>query len=379
MVAYTFSLIHPEKVAGVVTLGVPFMPPGFFKSHQALPEGFYMKRWQEPGRAEADFGRFDAKTVVRNIYIMFSRSEIPIAGEDQEIMDLVEPSTPLPSWFTEADLSAYGDLYQKSGFQTALKVPYRSFEEKTGSPQQGVNDPKVEVTALLIMGEEDYVLKFPGMEEYLKSGEVKKYVPNLEIVYLPQGCHFVHEQFPDQSHQALPEGFYMRRWKEPGRAEADFGRFDAKTVVRNIYIMFSRSEIPIAGEDQEIMDLVDPLDPLPSWFTEDDLAVYGELYHKSGFQTALQVPYRSFAEKMGSPQQGPNDLKVEAPALLIMGEKDYMTKLPGAEEYLKSGEVKKYVPNLEIVYLPEGCHFVHEQFPDQVNQLVLNFLEHYKC
>lgn len=80
---------------------------------------------QEPGRAEADFARFDAKTVVRNIYILFSKSEIPIAPENQEIMDLVEPSTPLPSWFTEEDLSVYGDLYEKSGFQTALKVPYR--------------------------------------------------------------------------------------------------------------------------------------------------------------------------------------------------------------------------------------------------------------
>ena len=80
---------------------------------------------QNPGRAEADFSRFDAKTVVKNIYILFSASEIPIASENQEIMDLVEPDTPLPSWFTEEDLVAYGNLYEKSGFQTALKVPYR--------------------------------------------------------------------------------------------------------------------------------------------------------------------------------------------------------------------------------------------------------------
>jgi len=80
---------------------------------------------QESGRAEADFGRLDAKTVVRNIYILFSRSEIPIAEENQEIMDLVEPSAPLPPWLSEEDLATYGSLYQKSGFQTALQVPYR--------------------------------------------------------------------------------------------------------------------------------------------------------------------------------------------------------------------------------------------------------------
>ncbi|GJR50851.1 hypothetical protein Tco_1401372 [Tanacetum coccineum] len=39
-------------------------------------------------------------------------------------MDLVEPSTPLPSGFTEGDLVVYGALYEKSGFQTTLQVPY---------------------------------------------------------------------------------------------------------------------------------------------------------------------------------------------------------------------------------------------------------------
>ncbi|KAI3800377.1 hypothetical protein L1987_28467 [Smallanthus sonchifolius] len=63
MVGYTFALFHPEKVARIITLGVPFMPPDFHKSHEALPEGFYIRRWLEAGKAEADFGRFDAKTI----------------------------------------------------------------------------------------------------------------------------------------------------------------------------------------------------------------------------------------------------------------------------------------------------------------------------
>lgn len=143
-----FTLLHQDRVLSFVTIGVPFMPPRPPSHHNQLPEGFYIKRWkvtsvlhfpfhskllqpswrfslQEPGRAEADFGRLDAKTVVRNVYILFSRSEIPIAPENQEIMDLVEPSTPLPYWFTDNDLATYGALYEKSGFRTALQVPYR--------------------------------------------------------------------------------------------------------------------------------------------------------------------------------------------------------------------------------------------------------------
>lgn len=78
---------------------------------------------------------------------------------------------------------------------------------------------------------------------------------------------------------------------------------------------------------------------------------------------------RSFQQDYGTA-----DIIVKVPALLIMGEQDYVFKFPGMEDYIRSGKVKDFVPDLEIVYLPEGTHFVHEQLPDQVNQLILTFL-----
>ncbi|KAK3184174.1 hypothetical protein Dsin_031460 [Dipteronia sinensis] len=125
--AYMIAAAHPEKVAGIITMGVPFLIPGpmLLQFTDKLPKGFCILRWQEPGRAEADFGRFDVKTVIRKIYILFSASELQVASDDQEIMDLVDPSTPLPPWFSEEDLSVYAGLYENSGFCTALQVPYR--------------------------------------------------------------------------------------------------------------------------------------------------------------------------------------------------------------------------------------------------------------
>ncbi|CAL5342581.1 unnamed protein product [Camellia sinensis] len=192
--AYHFALLYPDRVSAVITLGVPFLltgPEAF--PRQFIPGGFYMLRWQEPGRAEKDFGRFDVKTVVKNIYILFSESELPIAGEDQEIMDLVDPLTPLPPWFSKEDLANYATLYEKSGFRTPLQVPYRAWLQ-----DYGVSDLEVKVPALLIMGEKDYVYKFHGIAEYITSGKVKEYVPDLEITFMPEGTHFVQEQFPDQ-------------------------------------------------------------------------------------------------------------------------------------------------------------------------------------
>ncbi|CAN4084022.1 unnamed protein product [Withania somnifera] len=194
-----FVNLHEERVSGFVVIGVPFFPPQP-REFKGLPEGFYVSRFGEPGRAEADFGRLDAKTVVRNVYILFSRSEIPIANEDQEIMDIVQPSTPLPPWFSEEDLAAYGVLYENSGFRTALQVPYRSLHEKVN-----ITDPTVHVPALFIKGEKDYFLKFPGTEDYINRGLLKSLVPNLQIVNLPEGTHFVQEQLPNEVNQLVLE------------------------------------------------------------------------------------------------------------------------------------------------------------------------------
>ncbi|KAJ4825871.1 putative polyol transporter 4 [Turnera subulata] len=257
--AYLVAVLHPEKVSGVITLGIPFMMPGpQAVQTDLMPKGFYITRWQEPGRAEADFGRFDVKKVIRNIYILFSGAEVPTATEDQEIMDLFDPSTPLPPWFSEEDLAAYASLYENSGFGFPLQV-YLVGADLGSFPA--------------------YMVASLYPERVL--GLVSLGIPFL----LPGPTYGVQTDL-------MPKGFYVLRWQEPGRAEADFGRFDMKTVIRNIYILFSGSELPTARDDQEIMDLVDPSTPLPPWFTEEDLATYASLYENSGFRFPLQVPYR---------------------------------------------------------------------------------------
>ncbi|ONI17399.1 hypothetical protein PRUPE_3G156800 [Prunus persica] len=197
--AYRVGVLHPERVCAIITLGTPFIQPGpSVVQNHLLPEGFYISRWQEPGRAELDFGRFDVKTVIRNIYILFSRSEIPIAAADQEIMDLIDPATPLPPWFSEEDLSVYASLYEKSGFCFALQVPYRKLKV-----DRSLIDPKVSAPSLLIVGEKDYSLKMPGVNNYIRMGAMKHLVPDLDVKFIEEGTHFMHEQFPEQVNQLI--------------------------------------------------------------------------------------------------------------------------------------------------------------------------------
>ncbi|OMP07869.1 Epoxide hydrolase-like protein [Corchorus olitorius] len=199
IVVSMLAALHPDRVSTAVLLGVPFLLPGLapLQAHLSLiPPGFYMFRWMVPGGAEADFGRFDAKTVIRKIYTMFSGSLPPVAADNQEIMDLVDSSTPLPPWFSEDDLAQYGSLYEKSGFKTALQVPYRTMFAPCG-----LDDRKITAPALLIMGEKDYVIKFPGLEDYIRSGKIKEFVPDVQ--FLPEGTHFVQEQCPEEVNQLL--------------------------------------------------------------------------------------------------------------------------------------------------------------------------------
>ena len=74
---------------------------------------------------------------------------------------------------------------------------------------------------------------------------------------------------------------------------------------------------------------------------------------------------------------GIKDPKITCPALLIMGEKDYALKFAGMEDYIRSGQLKHFVPDLEIIFVEEGSHFVHEQLPEKVNELLINFLDKY--
>lgn len=71
---------------------------------------------------------------------------------------------------------------------------------------------------------------------------------------------------------------------------------------------------------------------------------------------------------------GIKDPKITVPSLLIMGEKDYVMKFTGVEDFIRSGKVKEFVPDLDIIFVEDGSHFVHEQLPQQVNEILINFL-----
>ena len=155
-----------------------------------------------------------------------------------------------------------------------------------------------------------------------------------------------------------------------GVPEADFSRFDVATVIKKIYIMFCNSDMPIAAKNEQTLDLVKEDDPLPPWMTEDDLRVYADLYGKSTFEYPMQVPYRCL-EIVDTRIASRQNFVINAPVLLILGGKDYAIKIANVINQDNS----QLLPHMKVVHIEHGNHFVQEQFPQEVNEIIIEFLK----
>ncbi|EFJ24944.1 hypothetical protein SELMODRAFT_100032 [Selaginella moellendorffii] len=195
--------MRPDLVRAYASLGGPFVRAGGAPTF-GFPqeEGFYVNRFGVPGRAEKDFARFDTATVLKNIYTLFCRSELQIAGPDEEIMDLVTTSDPIPSWLTEEFIKVQSELYDKSGFECPLRFTYRDRMRKFELMAPWISMP-VTSRCLYITGKDDYVRKFPGLDEYVTGGGMKRDVPNLVDVAIVPGGHFVEEDSPKEVNSLL--------------------------------------------------------------------------------------------------------------------------------------------------------------------------------
>jgi pimeloyl-ACP methyl ester carboxylesterase len=111
------------------------------------------------------------------------------------------------------------------------------------------------------------------------------------------------------------------------------------------------------------------------YFTEEDKKAYLEAWSQPGALTGGLNYYRaahlgSFTgESDDTLSADPSLFTVEAPTLVIWGEKD---------KWLLTGNLEgleKYVPNLTIKRIPDGSHWVIHEKPALVNSYIREFIE----
>jgi pimeloyl-ACP methyl ester carboxylesterase len=107
----------------------------------------------------------------------------------------------------------------------------------------------------------------------------------------------------------------------------------------------------------------------PNAFTEEDLEMYRENMQRPGALRAMLNYYRAIFRNGRSSSQG-IERPIEVPVRMIWGENDKAlgkNLTTGTEEYMKGP--------FDIHYLPDCSHWVMSEYPDRVNELLLEFLQ----
>ncbi|MFC8672929.1 alpha/beta fold hydrolase [Streptomyces griseorubiginosus] len=212
-VAWHTALLRPDVVRGVAGLSVP--PPfrGDRPPLQVMRERFdghfYWNWFEEPGPADAEFGK-DPRAALRRL-LYGASGDAPGAGRYEQALvsdldrgwlaDMPEPAT-LPDWLTEDDLDELAASYTQ-GFTGALNW-YRNLDRnwELTAPWHGA---KVTPPALYVYGDRDLVPAFPGTPELIE--QLPRLMPNLvrDPVRL-KGCgHWTQQERPDEVNELLVE------------------------------------------------------------------------------------------------------------------------------------------------------------------------------
>src|SRR5438270_6495367 len=104
-----------------------------------------------------------------------------------------------------------------------------------------------------------------------------------------------------------------------------------------------------------------------SAFPNEVLATYQEAMSKPGAMTAALNYYRQLIRH--PLRSAKNYASIGVPTLLIWGEQDIAL---GIE--LTYG-LEQWVPNIQVKRLPDSGHWVQQEQPEKVNQLILEFLQ----
>jgi pimeloyl-ACP methyl ester carboxylesterase len=206
MVVWQLALLHPERVAGVVGMSVPFLPRGPMPPVQLMRQAFgenffYILYFQEPGVADADLAADPAKTMRRMLAGLSAKpSEQGLAGlaapTGAGFVDRLPEPDALPDWLSQEELDHYVDEFRRTGFTGGINW-YRNFDRNWELTPQ-LAGVKVSVPSLFIGGTLDPVLVMspPGiMDGWLED--------HRGTVLVEDAGHWVQQEKPAPVNEAL--------------------------------------------------------------------------------------------------------------------------------------------------------------------------------
>ena len=206
MVVWQMALLHPERVAGVVGMSVPFLPRGPMPPIQLMRQVFgdsffYILYFQEPGVADAELGADAARTMRRMLAgLTMPEGSTNLAGlaapEGAGFVDRLPEPTALPAWLSQEELDHYTAEFTRTGFTGGINW-YRNFDRNWAETPQ-LDGAKVTMPSLFITGSADPVgLMSPTaiMDGWLED--------HRGTITVPGAGHWVQQEAPAEVNAAL--------------------------------------------------------------------------------------------------------------------------------------------------------------------------------
>jgi len=196
IVVWALSLLHPDRVAGVINLSVPFLDRGsepwvdFWDEH--LGGDFYIVHFnRQPGVADAVFDA-NVRRFLTNLY-RTRKWESP-ASERRPGMPLIDLATREDpagiAFMREEELDVFVGSFEDSGFTGGINW-YRNFNRNWH--YLGAVEQLVKVPTLMIYGSHDVVPRSPNLE---------RFVPHLEVAEFDCG-HWIQQEQPEATTSAM--------------------------------------------------------------------------------------------------------------------------------------------------------------------------------
>ena len=147
-------------------------------------------------------------------------------------------------------------------------------------------------------------------------------------------------------------------------------------MLRSWYTVFFQlpclPEMGLRARNYDVIRTVLRRDPIRRrTFTKLDINRYVQAMSQPGAATATINYYRA-AFRIGPRRVLQRIRRIKAPTLLIWGDQD---------RYLETGMtqgLEEWVPNLRVARLPNVSHWVQNEAPEQVNELMIQFLKESK-
>ncbi|HAJ43011.1 MAG TPA: alpha/beta hydrolase, partial [Alcanivorax sp.] len=190
--AWQVARRHPERVAAVVGLSVPYGGPSPKPPTEAMRDlfrdhFFYMLYFQRPQAPEQEL-EADVEDSLRRMFHSLSADGIEdfsVAPDSTGVLQAMQPPPSPPRWMRDEDLAYYVARFEKTGFTGALNW-YRAMD---ASWEESRDDDNWTITApvLFLGGMQDPVLLF-GQKALTRMPD---YVPDLRTVVLDQCGHWI--------------------------------------------------------------------------------------------------------------------------------------------------------------------------------------------